>query len=58
MERSTKSSWRAFKRKGGQGDLRLREETWLDEMKLEVDAALVGGQRKEETFQVVWMMLL
>ena len=30
---------------------------WLAEMKVEADAALVDYQRKEETFQLVWMML-
>ena len=56
MERSTKSSWSAIIREGGQGSLRLRAETWLVEMKVEADAAMVDGQRKEETFQVGWMM--
>ena len=57
MELSTNSSWRAFRREGGQGDLMLRAETWLADMKVEADAALVDVQRKEETFQVGWMML-
>ena len=58
MERSKKSSCRAFRREGGHGALRLRAETWLAEMKVEADAALVDGCRKEDTFQVGWMMLL
>ena len=58
MERSTKSLWRAFRREGGQGAMRLQATTWLSEMKVEADATLVDGQRKEETFQVDWMMFL
>ena len=57
MELSTNSLWRASRREGGQGALRLRAETWLADMKVEADAALMDGQRKEETFQVGWMML-
>ena len=57
MEQSTKSLWRAFRREGGQGALRLQGETWLAEMKVEADTALMDGCRKEETFQVGWMML-
>ena len=37
--------------------MRLQAETWLSEMKVEADATLVDGQRKEETFQVGWMIL-
>ena len=36
--------------------MRLRAETWIEEIKVEADAALVDGQRKEEAFQVGWMM--
>ena len=56
MEQSTKSSWSAFRREVGKGYLRLRAETWLAEMKVEADAALVGDRRKEETLQVGWIM--
>ena len=56
MERSKKSSWSAFRREGGKRSLRLWAETWLVEMKVEADAALMDGHRKEEKFQVVWMM--
>ena len=38
--------------------MRLQATTWLSEMKVEADATLVDGQRKEETFQVGWMMFL
>ena len=38
--------------------MRLHAETWLTEMKVEADAVLVDIQRKEETFQVGWMMFL
>ena len=57
MEQSTKSSWKAFKREGGQGALRLWDKTWLAKMKVEADAALVDGCTKEDMFQVGWMML-
>ena len=56
MERSKNSSWKVFRREGGQGDLRLRAETWLVEIKVEADATLVDGRRKEEMSQVGWMM--
>ena len=36
----------------------LQEEMWLAEMKVEADAALVDGHRKEEMFQVDCIMLL
>ena len=58
MKGSTKSSLRAFRREGGQGALRLRVETWIADMKVEVYAMLVDSQRKEDTFQVGWMMVL
>ena len=57
MKGSTKSSLRAFRREGGQGALRLRAETWIADMKVEVYAMLVDSQRKEDTFQVGWVML-
>ena len=57
MDRSIKSLWRAFRREGGRGALALRMETWLAEIKVETDAALVDGRRKDDTFQVGWMML-
>ena len=57
MDRSTKSSWRAFSSDGGHGALRLRADTWLAEMGAEADAAVVDERIKEDGFQVGWMML-
>ena len=35
----------------------MRAETWIADMKVEVYAMLVDSQRKEDTFQVGWVML-
>ena len=36
----------------------MRAETYLAEMNVEADSALVDGQIKEETFRVGWIMFL
>ena len=54
VERSTKSSWRALDKDGGQGAWRLRADTWLAEMNDAFGGTAVDGRRKEETFQVGW----
>ena len=58
MERSTKSLWRALRRDGGYGALRLRADTWLSEIDDAAGRSTVEGRRKEETFQMGWRMLL
>ena len=58
MERSTKSSWRALRRDGGHGALRLCANTWIAEMNEAAVGLAVEARRKKETFQVGWRMLL
>ena len=52
-----KSPLRAFRRDGGHGALTCWADTWLAEMGVQAEEAAVDGRRKEDAFQVGWMML-